>query len=153
MRDAALDSAMVAFRQDPTSSMVPTHRGDWGWFRIRGTTCFVLPKNPRPPMRPGDAVAGSIEIAGRPYVVVVSGGVADAPGPPPVSGLTPRELEIAMLVAAGKPNKQIARDLNLSIWTVATYLKRTFNKLRIGSRSELVARLIAFIQTDNSRSD
>ena len=53
--------------------------------------------------------------------------------------LSPREQEIARLVAQGYPNKVIARQLNISHWTVASYIKRIFSKLNVSTRSEMIA--------------
>jgi DNA-binding CsgD family transcriptional regulator len=55
--------------------------------------------------------------------------------------LSPREIEIVRLVAKGLPNKTIAGVLEISPWTVATYLRRVFAKLGVGSRAAMVARL------------
>lgn len=59
--------------------------------------------------------------------------------------LTERELQIAVLVALGKVNKQIAKQLHISEWTVATYLRRMFAKLRVDSRAALVYRCAPLI--------
>ncbi len=56
--------------------------------------------------------------------------------------LSPRELEIARMVAAGNPNKTIAAVLDISAWTVGTHLRRIFSKLRVTSRAAMVARLM-----------
>jgi DNA-binding CsgD family transcriptional regulator len=56
--------------------------------------------------------------------------------------LSPREQEIARMVAAGYPNKTIAAVLDISSWTVGTHLRRVFAKLGVGSRAAMVARLI-----------
>jgi DNA-binding CsgD family transcriptional regulator len=56
-------------------------------------------------------------------------------------GLTPREAEVARLVAAGCSNPEIAGLLFVSRYTVQDHLKHVFEKLAVGSRSELVARL------------
>jgi DNA-binding CsgD family transcriptional regulator len=55
--------------------------------------------------------------------------------------LSPREQEIARMVAKGYPNKTIARVLDISAWTVGTHLRRIFAKLSVGSRAAMVARL------------
>jgi DNA-binding CsgD family transcriptional regulator len=56
--------------------------------------------------------------------------------------LSPREREIARMVAKGYPNKTIAGVLEISAWTVGTYLRRIFAKLGVGSRAAMVARLM-----------
>jgi len=55
--------------------------------------------------------------------------------------LSPREHEIVRMVAEGHPNKTIAAVLDISSWTVGTYLRRIFAKLGVGSRAAMVARL------------
>jgi DNA-binding CsgD family transcriptional regulator len=56
--------------------------------------------------------------------------------------LSPREQEISRMVAKGYVNKTIAAVLNISSWTVSTYLRRIFAKLGVGSRAAMVARLL-----------
>jgi DNA-binding CsgD family transcriptional regulator len=56
--------------------------------------------------------------------------------------LSPREREIARMIAKGYPNKTIAAVLDISSWTVCTYLRRIFAKLNVCSRAAMVARLI-----------
>lgn len=55
--------------------------------------------------------------------------------------LSPREREIATLVAAGRRNAEIAEALFLSPRTVEGHLNRAFRKLGVSSRTELVARI------------
>ena len=58
---------------------------------------------------------------------------------PGTSELSPREKEVLELVAAGRENKQIARQLEISEATVKTYLKSIFERLGVRSRAEAVA--------------
>jgi two-component system, NarL family, nitrate/nitrite response regulator NarL len=55
--------------------------------------------------------------------------------------LSAREFEIARMVAHGYTNKTIAAVLEISCWTVDTYLRRIFTKLGVRSRSMMVTRL------------
>lgn len=52
--------------------------------------------------------------------------------------LTPRETEVAALVAAALPNKLIAYELSISEYTVKNHIQNIFSKLAIGNRSELI---------------
>ena len=56
--------------------------------------------------------------------------------------LSPREREIARMVAKGYPNKVIARVLEISSWTVSTHLRRIFAKLGVSSRAAMVANIL-----------
>lgn len=64
--------------------------------------------------------------------------VAAAPPPGPPDGLSERELEILRLIALGHTNAEIAAQLYLSVRTVETHRCHIQQKLRLGSRSELV---------------
>jgi len=57
--------------------------------------------------------------------------------------LSEREHEIAELVARGWSNKEIARHLAISHYTVSTHLRRVFVKLDINRRIELCLLLAA----------
>jgi DNA-binding NarL/FixJ family response regulator len=53
-----------------------------------------------------------------------------------ISELTPRELDVLRLVAAGKANKQIAAELTISERTARTHVSRILRKLRLSSRTQ-----------------
>jgi len=59
----------------------------------------------------------------------------------PQLSLSPREQEIARMVAQGHPNKTVAAVLDISVWTVGTYLRRIFLKMGVNSRAAMVAKL------------
>lgn len=58
------------------------------------------------------------------------------------SSLSPRQHQIAMLVATGASNKEIARQLAVSQKTVKNILTRVFEKTQTRSRTELAIRII-----------
>ncbi len=59
--------------------------------------------------------------------------------------LTGREVQIAVLVSQGMPNKMVGDHLRISEWTVATHLRRIFAKLQVTSRAEMVYRCASLI--------
>jgi DNA-binding CsgD family transcriptional regulator len=75
----------------------------------------------------------------------------DAPGPldrdaiVEVLGLTPRETEIAVLLAGGLNPKQIADGLSLKESTVRSHINRALAKAGVHSQSGLVARIRGFV--------
>jgi ATP/maltotriose-dependent transcriptional regulator MalT len=54
-------------------------------------------------------------------------------------GLSPRELEVLRLVAAGRTNRQIAAELVVSEHTVARHLQNIFGKLGVSTRTAATA--------------
>ena len=86
-----------------------------------------------------------VRLAGRPMRVSV-----DRKGPDPVvyvtprpdrrfDELTPREYEVATLVAAGFSNRQVAGALGISIGTVKDHVHAVLVKTDLVSRSEVAA--------------
>ncbi|ARV59606.1 DNA-binding response regulator [Nostocales cyanobacterium HT-58-2] len=57
--------------------------------------------------------------------------------PPVLAELTPRELDVARLVALGATNQEIAQQLFISESTVKTHINSIFNRLNLKNRSQL----------------
>lgn len=53
-------------------------------------------------------------------------------------GLTPREMHVVALIAAGAPNKQIARQLGLSMNTVKSHIRTAYRAMGVASRTQAV---------------
>lgn len=61
--------------------------------------------------------------------------------PPSELGLTMRETDVAELLAQGRPNKLICRELGLSEGTVKVHVSSILKKLRVQTRAQVVAEL------------
>lgn len=57
-------------------------------------------------------------------------------------GLTPRELEVRVLILEGLSNTEIAEILTLSLETVKSHVSHILRKLELRSRHQLTATLI-----------
>lgn len=66
---------------------------------------------------------------------------ASSEGWPARLSLSPRQCEIARLVAKDLTNKEIAAVLEISMWTVATHLRSVFGKLGVHSKAAMVAKI------------
>jgi DNA-binding CsgD family transcriptional regulator/tetratricopeptide (TPR) repeat protein len=97
----------------------------------------------------GDAEGAALEAESARAVFAGLGALPDvsradallAPGRPQghPGGLTDREVEVIVLVAAGKTNRDIARELGISEKTVASHLSHMFTKLSLPSRAAATA--------------
>lgn len=77
--------------------------------------------------------------AGDPYLNPRLGArVAAEPPPGPPDGLSGREVEVLRMIALGHTNAEIGEHLYLSVRTVETHRAHIQQKLRLGSRAELV---------------
>lgn len=79
--------------------------------------------------------------AGRTYVssAAVARLVDQVNGASGPERLTERESEVLVMLARGKANKEIARELGIGQQTVKTYVSHIFDKLGVHSRTQAVA--------------
>ncbi|MGY2004420.1 response regulator transcription factor [Blastococcus sp. SYSU DS1024] len=92
----------------------------------------------------GDEDTAAVEVAAALRVFAAVGATPDLgrpePAPPDAAaGLTPRELDVIRLVAAGRTNREIAEQLVISDKTVARHLHNVFTKLALPNRSAATA--------------
>ena len=69
--------------------------------------------------------------------------LADSAGPSPdterdrYGGLSAREREVAILIAQGRPNREIAQEMTVGLKTIETYVTRILHKLGFVSRVQI----------------
>jgi ATP/maltotriose-dependent transcriptional regulator MalT len=59
---------------------------------------------------------------------------------PLLEPLSERELEVLTLLASGRPNREVARDLFVSVGTVKTHTNNIYRKLGVRNRAEALTR-------------
>jgi non-specific serine/threonine protein kinase len=64
---------------------------------------------------------------------------AESPVTSAVDPLSPREREVAVLIAAGHTNREIGERLVISEWTVDTHVRHILTKLGLRSRAQVAA--------------
>ena len=85
-----------------------------GWAAGRALSC-------------ADAVAAGLDLQAEPAAAAAA------------DPLSRREQEVAVLVAAGHTNREIAEKLVISEWTVDTHVRHTLGKLGLRSRAQVAA--------------
>lgn len=139
LRDAVPDAPVVVLsgEADPNVVRAAIERGAMG-FIPKSATPEVLIEALRLVLAHG--VYLPLEVltmsapAAQPAAAAPSGGDGAAAQP----GLTPRQLEVLRYVIQGKPNKVIARELNLSEGTVKTHLSSVLRAFGARNRTEAV---------------
>jgi DNA-binding NarL/FixJ family response regulator len=87
----------------------------------------------------GVTVVGVWEVVGR---VVRSRPPTQVPRAPGGHPLSPREVQVAILVAKGLTSKEVGRKLFIERATVDTHVQHIYNKLGIDSRAQLAVWLV-----------
>ena len=100
-----------------------------------GATGYLLKAAPREELISGVRAAAAGQVALAPSVAAALVTRAQTPAP---ARLTPREVEVLQLVAAGGTNGRIASSLSISEATVKTHLLRIFEKLGVNDRTRAV---------------
>ena len=92
---------------------------------VRGIRAAARGESPLAPKAAAELISGRRESAASPRQT-----------PTTPDGLTEREREILVLLAQGRPNKVIARQLNIAEQTVKNHLSRIFQTLGVTDRTQ-----------------
>jgi DNA-binding CsgD family transcriptional regulator len=112
-----------------------------GRFDLAGHSWLIMPLAGEPGTP--DHSVGMLRIEDRCYAVIEAPQGPSAMPQDILTLLTPRELDVAVLVAAGQDAKSIARRLQISFYTVRIHLGRIYAKLGMHKQTELAARIAA----------
>lgn len=111
-----------------------------------GATGYLLKSQPPEKLLEAirDVVAGgspmSASIARKVVQLVRESNRSEKDAPANAILLSERQRQVLDLLAAGQPYKMIADKMGVSIHTVRSYLRRTYEKLQVHSRTEAVAK-------------
>jgi ATP/maltotriose-dependent transcriptional regulator MalT len=98
-----------------------------------GVLAYTLFENDRPREQEPSLEASS-------PASLTTNGSSGAPPEPLVEPLSERELEVLILLASGHQNREVARDLFVSVGTVKTHTNNIYRKLGVRNRAEALAR-------------
>jgi DNA-binding CsgD family transcriptional regulator/tetratricopeptide (TPR) repeat protein len=138
-----LDAALDGYRRVAGSSLLPPSvRGS---ARVAAARCLLAADRPGPAAEEWAAAAELLARwrgwrADQLDQVRDRLGLRAADGPRPVTGtaaLTPRELEVALLIADGLTNAELARRLYISPRTAAVHVSSILHKLGVSSRTDV----------------
>jgi DNA-binding CsgD family transcriptional regulator len=80
-------------------------------------------------------------LPGTPGQTAAAAGLADAEAPLPLDEpLSERELEVLALLASGRTNREIARDLFVTVGTIKTHTSNIYGKLGARNRADALAK-------------
>ena len=100
--------------------------------------------NGETPLGPGEAlrVLGDLALEGGLREKPPSGYPPEPPKEPLNGTLSSQETEVLRLIAVGKTNRQIARELLISLSSVKTYVQRIIRKLGVSDRTQASVRAV-----------
>lgn len=119
-----------------------SEKGDGGLSFAIGGHRFIALASEALKLGSKGSVVGRIHMAGGNYVILDD--VAEDGGPTPsfAETLSRRELQVALYIAEGRCDKEIARALGISCYTVREHIRRIFAKLKVSRRSAVAQHML-----------
>jgi DNA-binding CsgD family transcriptional regulator len=112
-------------------------------FMAVSNDAFIEPDKDEPlPRRP---VVGRIFTLDGNYVILDERTQKLSPAPSLAEALSRREVQVALHIADGRCDKEIARALGISIYTVREHIRRIFAKLRVTRRSAIAQHMLRVV--------
>jgi NarL family two-component system response regulator YdfI len=145
LESAADESLPLEIKDDPLNVAIvvltDNTEGSWSAEALRSGVRAILPRNAT-----SEEIRAAIQAAAMGLVVLHSAAFDALLSPIPERSelepsdqiLTPREIEVLRMIAAGLGNKEIASKLTISEHTVKFHISSIFAKLGASSRTEAV---------------
>jgi DNA-binding CsgD family transcriptional regulator len=141
-----MPSGAVAYKDAPAAQAEALDLNERLWDHIRLATSFVDRQRGLAAYTRNPPSAVVVRKAGEQAVVIV---LVDRLAPPPSDpvelcrsfGLTPRETDVALLLAERMSCREIANRLNMSFHTARCHTERILVKLSVRSKNDVSARL------------
>ena len=113
------------------------------WRLINGRALYNLRDDPE---QRRDLAAELPEVVGK-FLRRLAADAEQSSAPPLAAGpgpdrLTPRELEVLKLIAAGLSNKEIAARLTVTVATVKTHLEHILQKMQVSDRTQAAVQAV-----------
>ena len=139
LRDAVPDAPVVVLsgEGDPAVVRAAIERGAMG-FIPKSATPEVLIQALRLVLAHGVYLPMELLNVASPAAAVSPAAVADPASVRVLPGLTPRQMDVLRCVIQGKPNKVIARDLDVSEATIKVHVSSVLRALGTRNRTEAV---------------
>jgi DNA-binding NarL/FixJ family response regulator len=83
-------------------------------------------------------------LAGGVYLPETSQAMTGETGPSPLAALTQRQMDVLLRLVQGKPNKAIARELDIAESTIKTHVSDALRILGVSNRAEAVFKAAAW---------
>jgi DNA-binding NarL/FixJ family response regulator len=64
-----------------------------------------------------------------------------------MAALSPQQREVALLIVAGKSNREIADELGLTFNTASSHVKQVYARLEVNERSAVAKKLLLLAQS------
>jgi DNA-binding CsgD family transcriptional regulator len=132
-----LSDAVTVLRQSPARLELARALADLGAAYRRAGSCGLARELLRESLGEAHALGGQVIAARAREELVTAGGRPRRDAIRGRDALTPSELRVAELAAAGQTNRQIAQALFVTQRTVENHLTSSYAKLGIGSRGDL----------------
>jgi len=138
-----LDHAIVHFEAAERDCRAARHGPELAWICYDSAAALLVARRPGDENRAAALLDEAAKLADHQGMLPLSAKIAElrssAVSPSPPGGLTPRELDVLVLLAQGKTNKEIAAALFIAERTASNHVSNILARIKCGNRVEAAA--------------